>query len=68
MRPGVLFVGLFLVLALLYQLLAPSLDDGWIIAIQGGIVGALLTAASWWRRRVRKGRGPLPTDDQNPIR
>ena len=53
MRPGVVFVGLFLLLALVYQALAERLHVALIFVLQAVMVAALLALALWWRRRQR---------------
>ena len=54
MRPGVVFVGMFLLLAVVYQALAGSLHVALIFLVQAAIVVALL-ALALWRRRRREG-------------
>ena len=56
MRPGMVFVGMFLLLAVVYQALADSLPLALIFLVQAATVVTLLALALWWRRR-REGRG-----------
>ena len=57
MRPSLMFVGLFLVLMLIYRGLAGTVGPGATFAIQAVLVVALVAALTWWRRQ---GADPHP--------
>ena len=56
MRPGLVFVGLFAVLIVIYALLQDTLGSTATLLLQSAIVIVILGAAAWFRR-VRSRRG-----------
>ena len=63
MRPGMVFVGLALLLAAEYQGLVDALPLAIIFAVQFATVSVLLAVALWWRGRQARSAGQ-PKDDQ----
>ena len=56
MRPGLVFVGLFAVLIVVYALLQDTLGSTATFLLQSAIVIVILGAAAWFRR-IRNRRG-----------
>ena len=71
MRPSVVFLGLFLVLMLVYRGLADVVGSGATFAIQALLVVALVAGLTAWRRKgaaldPRAGPSSPRQDDQDP--
>jgi hypothetical protein len=65
MRPGFIFIILFLLLTLVYRQLSDSLGSVAIFIVQAIITVAILTAATWWRRQQRAARSLLSARDRD---
>ena len=65
MRPGLAFVGLFVVLLVIYALLADTLGSVQTFVLQAGIVLMLIGIARWFRRSRSQGRWPLFSDEED---
>ena len=63
MRPGLVFIGLFAVLILIYALLRDTLGSVPTFLLQAAIVAILLAAATWFRRRRANGGWSLWPND-----
>ncbi len=66
MRPGIVFVLLFVGLVTLYLLLADTLGGPATFALQAGIVLMVLGAARWLRRAKNRRGWRLFADDDDP--
>lgn len=68
MRPSLMFIGLFLVLMLIYRGLAGTVGPGATFAIQAVLVVALVAALTWWRRQgaASDGIGGSTKSDPHP--
>ncbi len=66
MRPGIVFVLLFVGLVTLYLLLADTLGGPATFALQAGIVLMVLGGARWLRRAKNRGGWRLFAADDDP--
>lgn len=67
MRPGLVFIGLFLVLMAFYFLLRDSIGATWTFVLQAALVMVLLGGAVWYRfAKQRSGWFFFRTDNEEP--
>lgn len=65
MRPGVVFLGLFAILVVLYLLLADTLGRALTFLLEAAVIVSLVVAVVWFRRTRTGSWSPL-SDDGEP--